>query len=291
MNIRPIVILAVVVTLLGSLLLPVLNDAQYGVSDEVNNVGANFTTINEDDNFKMTFENVSGSTNLIDGVSRNLVSEFGSTVWIVSDDITIRIGSDNRTSFVTEAHSMTLSPGDKISFEDGTVTIDTADYDSTTSYSRLFMPDKSGDFGAFYGLPAHVDNNQEIFMFAPALSGDSYHWVGEYNFKTGFKILSDPVTIVANSDNVPFDGDLTVTVNPDVGDLSSYISGWDDFTITVTPTEGESTSTTPNDLFYIVPLVYHVPTDDQNQQIKLLYVLPVLIIAATLIALVRANRY
>lgn len=289
MNVKTIVVLItsaiVSLLLLTTVVVPIIESGSQTLGEEEQNVGYNFSSYKDNETF--TLEHVTGSTNLINGVSRDLREEFSGTVWIISEEVCIRIGSDVRTSFICTGYSNTLVAGDTITFSNGTVVIDTENFDGEYSYSRLYVPDLNGTYGGFYNVPVKVDKSQDVFIFKTGMSGDA-HWTGVYNIYYGFRLTSPIVFVVAGQPNTAYGGTFELDVTPtDIG-VSYTLSPSNVIGHYVMEDGTEINNTT--DRFFIAPITYHVAEDNDGVVYTLLSILPVFVVIGIAIGVISYMR-
>lgn len=284
-SILKMICMAIICTLMVvSIVVPIIESGQTVLYEERNNVGYNYTALDDE---SLTFEHVTGSTNLINGVSRDLATEFGGTVWVISDHVTIRIGTDTRTSFICDAVSGTMVEGDKFVFTDGSVSITTNQFTGTYTYDYLFMPDASGEYGAFFNVPVFVNKSQDVIVFKTGINQD-VHYTGIYNYYTGFRFTSNPLWVVAGGENREYAGTLDITSSVELNGASYELRPYD-LEERYILENGEEVINY-SDRFFIAPVSYYVSTMSESIVMDLISTIPIFVILGVIVALFVSMR-
>lgn len=262
---------ALVAVMVGAVMfgafIPIFDDLGTQVTTTEQNATVRYASIDAG-NSAITIENVSGGTNLINGVSTNLSTDMGGiTVWILTDTVGIRIGADNRTSFITATHSATLVAGETIAFDNGTCTITTGSYTDVSDYSVIYYPDLNGTYGQYYDVNLIADKSSEVLIYRVGLNGAVPHFVGTYNYNKGFKMTLEPTFVVAGGDNIPYTGDATVSIEPKDTTYLNY----------ALDNEAVQFDGSTYDLFFVAPISYHVVTDSDGMVLDVLGIIPLVI--------------
>lgn len=278
MEIKQIITATVAVILVCLVAMPIIDDASSSINTEIQNPTEKYIVINSDSTGTHTVE-ITESAVLWDGEPQQQYmtdnpGRCGNTEYLVLTSMsTIGVKIDLWTGSSPIVYTLN-SPGDKVTFIDGTATIiKNGEEVSTTTYNTLIMPSVNGDYGLFLGNrltqnPVHVDHGKPIYMIG-----------GQYVSSTSYSMYFASIT----------DGN------------SNLISGYDyngtsitEKTYTITPqiTKGDLSDTYSNikvdgnNAFYVfAPLTYHVITDNQGITITLLELIPVLLIVAVLIGI------
>lgn len=281
--------LVVGVILAGSLLVPVIDSA---TTPEVPTNTSMSWKVSEADEWTLT--NVSGGTNIINGVE---VPQSGPTLWILADTVQVRIGADNRTSFISPNLSNTIAEGGTITFADGQCSITSGDYSYTFAFSKLYVPDENGTLGAFYqGSQFTVNKNySDMFVCSLGFAADvTKNFTGTYDFKNEtWDTLSEAKTVVPGG--VPTAYNYSTEVSFITESNTNYTElvnlNVDDALINFVPKEGDTVAGNILNLYCIAPITPEITDSDLPAWMNLVKAIPILVIVALLITAVGAIAY
>lgn len=285
-NVKSIAMTAIVTAIsalmVATLLVPVVSSAQYSLTEEENNASYQYSSASAEG---FSLENVSGGTNLINGVS---TVHTGGTNWVFSDYVQIRIGADNRTSYICPEYANTLNAGDKIVFENNTVTITTAAYSGTYEYTHLYVPDASGDYGAFFGQNFHVNNGTPMFIVSLGFPAGAVNFTGTYSYTEGWNQIKAPTTTVAAGAAIPLNKSVEFEINV-VEDKISYgiFPATAPFSWKyVEDGEDDVIGTASAQIFAIAPLTYNTLEESSSPLFTVIGVVPIIVLAGLVIGVV-----
>lgn len=282
--------LVVGLTMIAGLVVPVVESSQNTIVTIENNSTMNYAASMD---AGYSIEGVSGSTNIINGVT---TPHTGGTTWVFSDHVQVRIGGDNRTSFICPEFANTLYSGEKITFANGVVTITTAAYSGTFEYTHLYVPSATGTYGAFYNNPFGANNSSEVFIVGLGFPAGNVNFTGTYSATKGWEQIGSPFIVNAATAATPQDYNVKLTATPSPTSPISYTlhtaSGvtWEYIEEGEEPVDG----TTANQIFAIAPIEYRTLEPQDYGAYALLSIIPLMGIVVLIVfaaSTIRSRRY
>lgn len=268
---------AVAIIISASVLMPVINDASYEISDKENNTTMYFSALKDYGGEVVITPTGPGLE--IDGELYNkgfiasseyIIQFFQHSTWYQCDLYSVELGKISGIDLIT-IH------------EDGTITVvsDEVEYSTTTAPEYVFIPNINGDWGnyrathyyATYGQPVYSmarsvftdgEESNNVLWFSKMKDGkyydlDAYLLDSESNTFTPTEFaVKDRTDMTYNKGNYYTGTAVTVTWN----DIS-FIDAYD---------------------FVFAPVEYAAPTEIQNSTISLLKVVPIFVIVAILLS-------
>lgn len=279
--VKIIIACVVGVILIGSLLVPIINDANKEISTPYNNAktAAYLESILDFEDIELSMI-VNGSTAelTIDGNTRTEILQGGGNALLFSKNIYIRYDASNAFVLVIDSSSgavrtTTATAPINVTISDGVITFtDSATEPFTVSVELdgfLFVPNQNGDFQVITSNAGSIylnDANQIYYAGA----NNTYAYTGHGGDVSIINTTAEATAGFTTTATVDGQRDLIMV---DVGNFKVDLG-----TESVTPT------------FFVIPNVVYGHSDVEMQAVTLLYVIPVMLLVALVVMAVSMFR-
>lgn len=269
--------LTVGIILVGSILMPIVNDAQTQISTEQLNSTERYIMAGSNDDVVMVAT--------ADGWEIN-----GEIVTLPTPYFAVAFGEKGVIRFgstTASVHTESARIGNIVKFEysEGTLTMTkNNDTTQTEEWSYLFYPSNKGDYGMFERLPGlseslNVDKNQTAYYIANTAWNNSIEFWGVWEVVNGD--VTD--TLIPFCYATTYNG--TINVDSDAVVEINYTPSEDGLSNVYQYGSVTSNGTTyANQSFIVAPLTYHIHSQADNAALQLIGVLPILIIVSLILA-------
>lgn len=277
--------LTVAVVMLASVLMPVLNDSAYEMSEKENNTTMYFSALKDYGGEVVITPTGPGLE--IDGVLYNkgfiasseyIIQFFQHSTWYQCDLYSVELGK------ITSLDLITIH-------EDGTITVvsDEVEYSTTTAPEYVFIPNINGDWGNYRATHYYATYGQTVYSMAMSVftAGEESNNVLWFSKMKDGKYYDLNAYLLDSESNTFTPTEFAVTDRTDMTyNKGNYYAG-----TAVTVTWNGISFIDAYD-FVFAPIEYSAPTDIEDRNNAILYAIPPLFIvfmAISLIAVIRRD--
>lgn len=270
---------AIAIILSASVMIPIINDASYEISDKENNTTMYFSALKDYGGEVVITPTGPGLE--IDGVlyekgfiasSEYIIQFFQHSNWYQCDMFSVELGKISSIDLIT-IH------------ENGTITVvaEEVEYSTTTTPEYVFIPNINGDWGNYRATHYYATYGQTVYSMSNSVftDGEESNNVLWFTKMKDGKYYDSKAYLLDSESNTYTTTDLTITDRTDMTyNKGNYYTG-----TAVTVTWNDISFIDAYD-FVFAPVEYAVPTEVQNSAISLLYAVPVFVILSISLAFV-----
>ena len=270
-----IVSVIVVVMISAAALVPIVQEAQKDQSTIIVQTTEKYSVASTSEKITITFD----SGPVINDVPVTLSET--ARMFVISDKAVINLGAtsivatspainnENYSISITSSNAATAS----IVYDGGSLTFDDGTNQYTTTYDYLLIPDANGSYGAwlYSDRPFYVDSDKNIYLMN-RVNARSYVISGTIdNLNVDFAINNN---VLVNNATV------SATYEPTDYNASNKVTA-------ITFTAGEGMVVSNQDVIF-APLAYTQISEEQNMNIVILGIIPLLIFVVPIMLIVRS---
>lgn len=268
---------AIAIIVSASVLMPIINDASYEISDKENNTTMYFSALK--DYGGEVIITPTGPGLEIDGIlypkgfiasSEYIIQFFPHSTWYQCDMYSVELGKISGIDLITIHKNGTI-----------TVVSDEVEYSTTTIPEYVFIPNVNGDWGNYRATHYYATYGQTVYSMANSVFTDGE----ESNNVFWFAKMKDGKYYDVNAYLLDLESNTVTSTDIAIKDRTDMTYNKGNYYT------GTAVTLTWNDISFIdaydfvfAPVEYAVPTEIQNSSISLLKVVPIFVIVAILLS-------